>query len=512
MKKNSFYIRFGSLLTAGALIFSSCDNGFEDLNTNPDAAPKPTPAYMFTKAQLDAVSELPMLLMGTVQYTTSFNPVAGFGSKYINSQIGQTWAFFNTAYAREVNQIGEVIRATEDKPEYVNIYSAARIIRVYIFHRLTDAYGSIPYFDAGKGASDGLFKPAYDSQQDIYMDMLKELDEAVKGFDASVITPTPGFTTTDAIYGGNLDSWKKLGNSLMLRLAMHLTKVDPGQAQTWAKKAIAAGVIRLDADIAKITYPGSGLDTDKNPAAWSLWNTDYVAGDGTSNKEGGKYHQTFIDSLKLNADPRLPVLSAVWVGGKPDTTQTIQKGMPASTDGLPAGFVTFSEPNPKSVLKLSAPFVVVGNAEMQFLLAEAALRGWYSAETADQLYADGIRAAMRQLALSGTDGVVPANKIEKYVADNALRGSDAHKTNQIYTQFWLGIFPDAMEAYSTWRRTGYPLLVPNNFNGNATNGQIFRRFQWPTAEENLNTENYHKAIADQGGQNDIVTRVWWDKQ
>jgi hypothetical protein len=525
MKKNSFYIRFGSLLTAGALIFSSCDNGFEDLNTNPDTSPTPTPGYLLTKAQLDGVSDFTggnNFLMGTVQYTTSFNNVAGFGSKYNNSQINQTWSLFTTAYPREVNNVLEVIRATEDKPEYVNIYSAARIMRVFIFHRITDVYGAVPYFDAGKGATETLFKPAYDDQESIYMDMLNELDQAVAAFNGSVVVPIPpDLGASDAIYAGNLAQWKKFGNSLMLRLAMRLTKIKPDVAKQWAQKAIAAGVILLDADIAKITYPGSGLDTDKNPLALNLWNSDYIKSDGKTNTEGGKFHQAFISALKTKNDPRLPVLAVVWAGSpaKPDTTQSLQIGMPPTADGeanLPQPFITYSEPNPKTVLKLSAPYVVVGNAEMQFLLAEAAIRGWYAGDTPEKLYADGIRAAMRQLALYGADGIIASNKIEKYVTDNALAaGTDEQKYEQIYTQFWLGVFPNAMEVYNTWRRTGHPNFVPNNFVGNGTNGQIFRRFQYPNSEQNLNADNYNAAVnllKANGGGDDILTRVWWDKQ
>jgi hypothetical protein len=255
--------------------------------------------------------------------------------------------------------------------------------------------------------------------------------------------------------------------------------------------------------------------------ALNLWNSDYIKSDGKTNTEGGKFHQAFISALKTKNDPRLPVLAVVWAGSpaKPDTTQSLQIGMPPTADGeanLPQPFITYSEPNPKTVLKLSAPYVVVGNAEMQFLLAEAAIRGWYAGDTPEKLYADGIRAAMRQLALYGADGIIASNKIEKYVTDNALAaGTDEQKYEQIYTQFWLGVFPNAMEVYNTWRRTGHPNFVPNNFVGNGTNGQIFRRFQYPNSEQNLNADNYNAAVnllKANGGGDDILTRVWWDKQ
>ena len=82
---------------------------------------------------------------------------------------------------------------------------------------------------------------------------------------------------------------------------------------------------------------------------------------------------------------------------------------------------------------------------------------------------------------------------------------------QLYTQFWVSIFPNADEVYNNWRRTGYPALVPNNYPTNATGGQIFRRFQYPISEQNLNTDNYNAAVGRQGADN-LLTRIWWDKQ
>jgi hypothetical protein len=82
--------------------------------------------------------------------------------------------------------------------------------------------------------------------------------------------------------------------------------------------------------------------------------------------------------------------------------------------------------------------------------------------------------------------------------------------NQIYTQFWVGVYPNSQEVFATYRRTGYPALVPNNYVGNATGGKIFRRFLYPATEQNLNGENYQAAIARQGAD-DFLTRMWWDR-
>jgi hypothetical protein len=498
------------LLIMIAMIASlqSCDNGFEDINTNPDASTKVVPEYVFSKSQYDAARNILLGAAGTMQYTTSFNEVAGFGSKYIFLQGTAPYVVFNNAYPNEINEIGEVIRAVSADPNSINKLAAARIWKVYCFHRVTDLYGDIPYSDSGLGYTKALYKPRYDAQSEIYKDMLKELDEAVLSFAAD----KPTFGAADLLYGGNIDQWKRFAYSLMLRLGMRLTKVDAALAETWVKKAIAGGVIRLDADIARIKYVTGGQDINKNPLALVMLANDYKPANGSSNPEGGKFQKTFIDYLKNTNDPRLGVLSVVYVAGKADTTASIQKGMPANFINKPADFVTYSEPNQKTLLKEDAPILLVTSAETNLLLAEASLRNWYNAETPEALFELGTRAGLRQWALVGADGVISDAKINAYVAAHPFNsgGTFDEKMEQIHTQFWVALFPDAQEVFSNWRRTGYPVLVPNVVPGNSTGGVIFRRMLYPPTEENLNSEEYQEAIGRQGA-NSFLTRVWWDK-
>ena len=121
--------------------------------------------------------------------------------------------------------------------------------------------------------------------------------------------------------------------------------MDAASAQTWVTKAIAGGVITQDADIAMMHYISSGQDLNKNPQNLNLWNSDYIAQNGQTNTEGGKYADTWISYLKSTNDPRLPVISVVWVNKVADTTSSKQLGMPQNIPNkLPANFVTYSEP------------------------------------------------------------------------------------------------------------------------------------------------------------------------
>ncbi|MBS1522289.1 MAG: SusD/RagB family nutrient-binding outer membrane lipoprotein [Bacteroidetes bacterium] len=506
MKKYTYCM----LMILGIITIQSCTKDFVKDNTDPNSSPKPVPGYIFTKAEYDGVSSMPDLLLGTMQYTTSFNDVAGFGSKYILAQAQQSAATFTSSYPNQINELVEVLKATTGDPSQINLVAEARIWRAYCFGRLTDLYGDIPYSQAGQGYNSGIYKPAYDAQKDIYADMLKELDEAATSLDASKAT----FGDADLIYGGKTDQWRKFAYSLMLRYAMRMTKVDINAAQTWATKAIAGGVILEDADIAKVPYVGSGQDINKNPLANDLWNSDYIAQDGVTNTEGGKYQDVFINYLKTNKDPRLGVISIVYNNGVADTSFALQQGMSAMLNTKPVNFGSLSEPNPKTVLLLSSPRLVFTAAESYFLLAEAAARGWYSGSTASVSYTNGIAAAMRQWAIiGGAPGTITDNQINVYIANHPYNaaGTLDQQMDQIYTEFWVGIFPDAEEAFSSYRRTGYPALVPNNYTGNATGGKIFRRLLYPISEQNLNAASYNAAISRQG-PDDFLTRIWWDKQ
>ena len=296
-------------------VLQSCDKNFKETNTNPDAVANPTPAYIFSKALYDGAANsgnTETLLLGTMQYTTSYNDVEGFGSKYVAARLDLTMGVFNNSFPKQINEIGEVIKVVKDDPTRINLYAIARIWKVYCFSRITDLYGDIPYTQAAQGYNEANYQPTYDAQKDIYADMLKELDEAAKSLDPS---NTNTFGSADLIYGGNTAQWKKFAYSLMLRLGMRMTKVDATSAQSWVTKAIAGGVITAYGDIAKVSYAGSGQDINKNPIALQMLNDNYIKADGISNTEGGKFQKVFIDALKANNDPRLGVFSVVYVNG-----------------------------------------------------------------------------------------------------------------------------------------------------------------------------------------------------
>lgn len=510
MKKYIYYIS-----TVMILMVSGCKKDFGDLNKNPNAQDKPTPAFLFSKAQLSTMANAYYLtailnLGGFIQHYATYKEVSGVGDKYFANDFYQA-PFFTEGYPTAVNEIEEVIRALKS-PADVNKLNIARIWRVYVYHRITDLYGDVPYSEAGKGLSNLNFTPKYDPQEAIYKDMLKELDEAAAGMDAS----KPSFGGADFIYSGDVVKWKKFAYSMMLRLGLRLTKKDAGLAEIWVKKAIAGGVILNKEDNAIMKYSDGPQDLNRNPTAREPRSRDFAANSfGKNNVEGGKLSQTFINYLKNNNDPRLSVYAGVWVGTVQNSNPAIQKGFPNGTGVAPSAEAlgTYSEPNQNTVMRLDAPLVVIGNAETNLYLAEAALRGWNSLGTAAQFYAKGVTGSFDVAALYGSSYAIPADQVNLYFTAHPYDAavSFEKQMEQIHTQVWAALFVDEYEVFANWRRTGYPALVPVNYPGNVTGGTIPRRLIYPNAEGASNSANFQDAITRQGA-NTLTTRVWWDKQ
>ena len=490
----------------------ACTKNFETINTNPNASATPVKEYLFSNALLNTLNNNYFLIQqlncgGFIQHYATYKEVSGVGDKYYINDFYQA-PFFTDAYPLSVNLITEVINASAAIDD-INKKSIARIWKVYTMHRITDLYGDVPYSEAAKGATGLIFSPKYDAQETIYTQFFQELDQSINSLDAS----KSNFGKADLIYNGDIIKWKKFAASLMLRLAMRLTKVNNDLAKSWALKAINYGVILNQADIAYMTYTDGPQNYNRNPISFETRTRDFVANSfGKTNIEGGKLSKTFIDFLKLKKDPRLNVISCVWNNKVIDTNTNIQRGFPNGVGTVPSGdsLGTFSEPNQNTVLKMDAPLIIISNAEIQLLLAEVALRGW-TTEDPTVLYSKAITSSLQNFQLFGAVATIGSTKITNFVNNNTLtNGTFEEKMKQIHTEFWVALYLDEIECYSNFRRTGYPILVPVNYPGNSSSGQIPRRLIYPSIESAANSVNYLNAVSKQGANN-FLTRVWWDK-
>lgn len=512
---------------ASLLLLASCDDGFETLNQNPNVYNDPVVESMFsyllvkTGGHNDGNTQYPNEKMAgaMVQIFGSLNPWQWTGDKYLHKPE-YTYGLWRTAYGVEVKQSVQLLDLLKDDPEKSNHYQIARIFNVYIFHRITDMYGDIPYSEAGKGYIDGTFQPKYDRQSDIYEHMLNELDEAAKALDPS----RASFGSADFIYNGDPLKWRKFAYSLMLRLGMRLTKVDEGMAKEWVQRAIEGGVMESNDDMAILPHT-DGTSNNYYMSAWKMAQGEGVP-PSARGKGYGKMGQTFVEMLKNTNDPRLPFYITLWPGNAdanelPNSTKPeIQKGIPNGYDYTTIKEVIpdwnddmlaeYSEINLQVVAHPAANQYFQTFAEVKLLLAEAALRGWEAGDPKAH-FEEAVHASMEMQALNPGGMSITPQQTDAFLAANPWpdNGTFEEKMERIHTEFYVSLFMNNMEIYSNWRRTGYPVLTPVNYPGNATGGQIPRRWRYDDSESSLNTENYNEAIANQGPDT-YMTRVWWD--
>jgi len=530
MKTNS--IKIYSLLLIAILAAAGCTKDFKDINTNP-VAYGPTnfdPNYTLTTAQLNYTGSTDfaydtwrgnLIYSGTMMQGLSTVISYWAGDKYLLNE-GYTAAYWGNnavgAYIEQVRPIVDVVEFTKGNAKYANLHQVARIWKALVFERITDLYGDVPYSEAGLGFYTGILNPKYDKQQAIYTDLLKEVEEAT-----AALNPSGDVVSGDAIYQGDIAKWKRFGNSLLLRLAMRLTKVDENTAKAYAQKAVAA-VMSSNGDNAFIRHDVSGSRVTQNR------NSQVLLGDGGQENYYVKWSKTFIDILKSDGDPRLGKVAVTKLytaesskdqSTAYDSNPLVQKGMPNGKDlsGIAGrdvrqdatftNFPDYSSPNPAMIKRDGLTFILT-YAQTELLIAEAAQR-WAIGGSAADHYGNGIKAAITFLgqydaSLAIADGVASAFlTAHPYVAADGLK--------QINTQYWLhaNTMLDFYETWSNWRRSGFPSLTPVVYPGNATNGTIPRRFPYPVDEAAKNGANYKVASAAVTGGDNLAGRVWWDK-
>lgn len=522
-----------SLLFLVILTAAGCTKDFKDINTNPVAyGPKNfDPNYTLTSAQLNYTGSIDFAYdtwRGNLIYSATmmqgFSTVISYwaGDKYLLNE-GYTAAYWGNnavgAYIEQVRPVVDVVEFTKGNAKYNNVHQIARIWKALIFSRLTDLYGDVPYSEAGQGVYTGNLNPKYDKQQAIYTDLLKEVEEAT-----AALNPTGDVVTGDVIYKSDIARWKRFGNTLLLRLAMRLTKIDENTAKAYAQKAIG-NTMNGNADNAFIKHDVAGARVTQNR------NSQVLLGDGGQENYYVKWSKTFIDILKTDGDPRLGKVAVTKLyltesdkdqNAAFDANPATQKGMPNGKDlsGIAgrdirqdASFTAFSEyssPHP-SMIKRDGITLILTYAESELLIAEAAQR-WGLGGSAATHYGNGVKAAITCLGQYDASLAIPEGAAETFVTGHPYVAATG--LQQINTQYWLhtNTMLDFYETWSNWRRSGYPALTPVVYPGNATNGTIPRRFPYPVDEAAKNGVNYKAASSVVPGGDNLTGRVWWDKQ
>lgn len=521
MKKTFNYkLSILSKLLLLSVVLTACTDKFEEINT---------PSNLLSADKINA---------STVGQAFGYAQYYGLGARYIQVQEN-LWAQIYAQYFTSNNGNfsterytpngtwvdlfwkefytggAEMQYATEQVTEANNLTVAnaiAKVWRVELYHRMTDYFGPIIYSQFGNGKT----SVAFDSQQNIYTDFFKTLDEAV----AVLKTNSTGFAfgNHDQVYRGNISQWLKFANSLRLRLAMRISYVDPAKAKTEAEKAVADGVITTNADNAGVA---STLNNTNILSRITYLTKDFRASSG------------LISALKGYSDPRLSVFyTPAAIDGQ---YSGLRNGLIAADRGATNVSITSyvgpqwlgNPPRPGT----TNPTIVLTASEVAFLRAEGALRGWNMGGTALSFYNEGIRLSLTQhvpaitatqITAYQTSLATPAALTDRWNSPAMSNipvlydaaGSFERKLEQIITQKWIALYPDGYEAWAERRRTGYPrgYAQIGSDNPDLSRTDLARRVIYAPSEVTTNKAAYDAALGLLGGPDDMKTRLWWDKK
>ena len=407
--------------------------------------------------------------------------------------------------------------------QFPEVFALAQILKISAWHKATDMFGPIPYKEAGKG----LITVPYDSQEEVYKTMFKELSDAIE-----VLTKYADngnsklLPNADAVYAGDVHKWVVYANSLMLRLAMRVYYADAALSKKYALQAVnhSYGVMKTKDDEAKMER-GASLEFKNN--------LDVLINQYNECRMGS----SMLAYLGGYQDPRLP---------KYFNTSTVSQAVTVGTygkySGVPTGHDVSSNDafrdSSRPAITSTTPTYWMRASEVYFLLAEAALHGFAVGGTAESLYEKGIEMSFEENGIASSEvadymssGLKPSaysfhltnpgvNVDVPAVteATTAWSGTDEEKLEKIMIQKWIALYPNGQEAWTEFRRTGYPKLhsvVTNYSNGEVDSEVGIRRMRFPTnkstsAEDIANLESARKLL--RGGLDKAGTRLWWDNK
>lgn len=544
------------LLTIFAVTVSSCSDSYmENLNTDPSKANSIDPNAQLTTAELQTYGDLGMVEMYRNYHYAFSQQLMGcwnttnYGGRHTidNNEMSRMWTSF---YPKAIKNLTDGVYRSQDNAALSNINAALRIYRVYMISLITDVYGDAPCSEAGLGYIDGKFNPRYDTQEEIYTWFFNELKEA-----GAALNQSGDVISGDVIYKGDVIKWKKLANSLRLRYAMRISEVAPEKAQQEFEDALLGegGVFSSASDDALIKYMeipfsfGQESYTDYRGNALSK----LLFGNDPANNPS-YLCSTFFNQMKNSGDPRTYRIARFYYDGLMSSTSTnnridlteevLAKGVTMnprdpgafSWEPWPTGYesdimkaIALTNPSvatsmaretePKlanNFLKSDNPGVVITYAEVNFLMAEAALKGWNVTGTVADLYAKGVRESMDFLSNHYDCDKITDAEFSTFIANNGIGYTDEQKKAAINTQAWILHLTNPAESWANIRRSGYPHLkspAEYDFAQFLTGGaDIPVRLCYPVLESSYNKQSYEEALNRMGGDNSWNTPLWWD--
>ena len=481
-------------------LITSCDEGFEELNANPNEPELVPPATIFPFAVREAVDRIHghrtrnerLNLDGGMLWMQYFarNQYVNEGDTYNPAATlrNGSWDGFYTESLVNLQSVIDRTSKPEGRYYNPNYAAAAVIMREYVYSILTDTWGAIPYTQALTGSSDGNLAPNYTPQPEVYAGMLANLKTAAEQLD-----PAGPAIDKDIMFGSDIVQWQRFANSLRLRLANRQAAKAPAESRAIFTEIMGDPerypiVSSLDN---ALFFTPTIRQSDNNNNTWH----EVMVFDS---REDWSISTTLVDAMadsEGNAiDERLTIYAKAAQAGD-------RVGKYAGTpNGLPEGdavayFTTASRPG-DYFLGETTPIPLFTLAEINFLLAEATLDGDYSGGlTADDYLTAGIRASFAQYGLE-----MPAT----YLIKSSIT------KQQIMTEKWKALFSQGIEAWAEYRRTGYPVLpAPDPRAVMENDGKVPTRLRYPESEYSLNAGSVTAAVEMNGGPDNKLTPLWW---
>lgn len=517
------------LLSVVLLGLSACTGDFADINRNPNEVDDEQMQANNYKIGTN-IKTLQALVVPTQEHMYQFieslmgGPYAGYIGATLDTWLTKFETYNPSADWRKwpfVNVISETYspyRAIMNGTDDTAAHALAMVCRIAIMQRVSDCYGPIPYSQIMENKSESL-EVGYDSQEQAYMKMFEELDDAIVAFEDNLTLPSDAFSRYDAVYYGNMAQWLKFANSLKLRMAMRLTEVKPELAKEKAAEAIAGGIIETNADNAAMHSTDNRMTLIYND-----WGDHRVGAD-------------IINYMNGYNDPRREAMFT--------TVKLVENGQEVQGyAGIRIGITPTSKSQSISSycnmqVNNTTPYMWMTAAEVAFLRAEYELR-WGSQDAAKALYEKAVKLSFEEKEVSGAETYLadntsqpaaykdPLNKHSVAAPQSTItiaweNGAESAERNleRIITQKWIAMFPLGTEAWAEHRRTGYPRLLPvveNNSGGTVNSALGARRLPYPVEEYTENTANLQAAISllnaesVTGAGDTQGTRVWWDRK
>lgn len=494
MKKN---INF--LIIIGCVVLASCSKELKQVNQNPNALETPDATTLLSNTIVSEFYNNANIVWtlgnGYDQYMTFSQSYYDQPTRYQPVTNEPYWIAMFSA-ARDAN----TLYSLGQQKSNTLLQAAALTLRSYAFAQLTELWGDIPFTQALQGSA-GIYTPVYDPQQTVYTNGQFGIIPSLKRADSLLKANTTGLVSGDVLYNSNVVLWRKFINALRLRYLFRVSSKANPSAEMQAIVADGA-IMQSSTESASLKLP--------TVTPYNFVSLTERSGDFAVKYLNSTLYDVFVntaDTMRLAAyftpnanTPAGTPFSFNNYGGMPlvvDAT-TAQVNQASNFN---ASFKTGSSP---ALIKAK----IITYAEQEFILAEAALKGYIAggSAAATTYYNNGVIGAFTE---SGFTTAAANNYLNHpgVVFDNS---STAASLSQVITQKWISNINNGFEGWIEYRRTGYPAFQTGGA-ANLNNGAIPSRFLYPTSEQTINSTNYSEEIKKMGGKEITTYKAWWEQ-